>query len=161
MKLASEIFPEFSDVEFQIYAGPLPDNSLMHANLNVRFMGIVNDLPERMKAVDLVLGGGRVALEAMSVNTPVMAVGQKCYVGFLDDSNINKAKRTNFGDMHETAFIDYEQLRVDLAAFVGGQHIPDTSKYQEYLQEYELNSVVPEIRAVYQSAIARKQRSMA
>ena len=74
-----------------------------------------------MQGASLVLGGGRVALEAMSLNIPVMAVGQRCYVGILNDENIDFAKQTNFGDMHNQDIIDYQQLDRDLMAFIDGK----------------------------------------
>ena len=153
MKLATEVFPIFKDCQFEIYAGPLPDEQIIQANENVKFLGVVDDLLKRMEGADLVLGGGRVALEAMSLGIPVMAVGQKCYVGILTNKNIQFAKKTNFGDMHKTEFIDYQTLTDDLAAFISGETVPDTARYKEYLQEYKLASVTSEVREVYQQAI--------
>lgn len=153
MKLATEIFPTFKNVQFEIYAGPLLDKKIIQASPNVRFLGVVDNLLERMKKADLVLGGGRVALEAMSLGIPVMAVGQRCYVGILNNSNIKKAKETNFGDMDKNERIDYQQLNTDLAGFIDGKIVPDTTDYVTYLQEYQLSHVVAEIRKVYQQAL--------
>lgn len=156
MKLASEIFPLFKDVQFEIYAGPLPEKSITEANQNVIFFGVVDNLLERMQGADLVLGGGRVALEAMSLNIPVMAVGQKCYVGILNNENIDNAKQTNFGDMHKTEFIDYQQLQEDLSAFIEGKITAEVTDYEDYLQEYQLASVESQVREVYQRAIGMR-----
>ena len=153
MKLATEIFPMFKDVQFEIYAGPLPDKEVTEANQNVRFFGVVNNLLDRMKGADLVVGGGRVALEAMTLDIPVMAVGQKCYVGILKKGNIKTAMETNFGDMHQTEFIDYQQLTKDLTAFIAGKLSSDTGVYSDCLKEYQLDHVAEEIRKVYEQAV--------
>jgi hypothetical protein len=45
----------------------------------------------------LVIGAGRVALEAMKLKKPVIAIGERTYVGPLRVANIEKAKATNLG----------------------------------------------------------------
>ena len=49
-------------------------------------------------AADIVVGTGRVALEAMSCGKPVVAVGVAGYHGIVNPFNVEKAIRGNFGD---------------------------------------------------------------
>ncbi|MEW9701224.1 glycosyltransferase [Paenibacillus sp. SI8] len=53
-------------------------------------------------AADVVVGTGRVALEAMACARPVVAVGVKGYCGVVEPENINQIIHNHFGD-HGTA----------------------------------------------------------
>ncbi len=156
VKLATEIFPKFENVVFELYGGPIPQD-IANQSKNIVFKGLVHDLQQHMRDADLVLGGGRVALEAMQQGIPVMAVGQKCYVGILNEKNISFAKKTNFGDMFHTENIDYRALTNDLAAFISNRIVPSVSFYEEVLENYALPKVASRIRDLYDQAMASKK----
>jgi len=49
-------------------------------------------------ACDLVIGSGRVAIEAMSCGVPTIAIGPEHYFGRVGPENVRRAIDTNFGD---------------------------------------------------------------
>lgn len=60
--------------------------------------GHVQDMAEFFNACDVVVGTGRVALEAISCDTPTVAVGVSQMVGQITEHNVERALRSNFGD---------------------------------------------------------------
>lgn len=46
---------------------------------------------------DLIVGPGRVAIDAYSINKPVIVVGSKRYEGFISDENWTTLVSSNFG----------------------------------------------------------------
>jgi|GEM_PF-186878 len=56
-------------------------------------------LEELYQASEIVIGGGRIALEATSKGCETIAFGEKKIIGWLKDSNWSLAVDSNFGDM--------------------------------------------------------------
>ena len=62
----------------------------------VRLIGPRTDIPEVLACADAFVGVSRAALEAMSVEKPVVLAGQEGYIGVLDEQVMPLAKLTNF-----------------------------------------------------------------
>ncbi len=62
----------------------------------VRLTGPRTDIPEVLASADVFVGVSRAALEAMSVEKPVILAGQEGYIGVLDEQVMPLAKLTNF-----------------------------------------------------------------
>ncbi|OMH28012.1 polysaccharide deacetylase family protein [Motiliproteus sp. MSK22-1] len=153
-KLAFEIAPEFSQVKFIFVGGPGVPESWPAPPENAHFIGQKNDVSNYYQTADLVIGAGRVALEAMKLARPVMAVGECCYVGLIQQQTIALGKASNFGDCFSPASIDWTALRQDLSAFVKGTITADTSAYTEYLADYDPQYVHQNVRKSYRQAMA-------
>lgn len=139
--LATEIFPFFPDIQFDLVGGPAVPEEWQDTAPNVRFTGQVADVSHFYRDADLVIGAGRVALEAMIAGKPVIAVGEGCYIGPVGTKTIARAKATNFGDCFSPPFIDYPRLKTDLEDVFTGKTAIDTSGYPSFLQEYDRNHV--------------------
>lgn len=63
--------------------------------------GLVSNMSDFYRSCDVVVGTGRVALEAIACGKPVLAVGQGGYFGPVTVKNFNYAWRSNFGDHQE------------------------------------------------------------
>lgn len=154
-ELAYSIFPRFPDVQFTLVGGPARPSDWPEPAPNVVFAGQVADVDQFYVSADLVIGAGRVALEAMRREKPVMAVGEGCYVGIVNHETISAAKATNFGDCFAPPFIDYAKLAQDIASFLGGTLPADCSLYQQFLSEYDRLHVNKQLRdIVYRQALA-------
>ncbi|MEH6649127.1 MAG: polysaccharide deacetylase family protein [Motiliproteus sp.] len=153
-KLAYEIAPQFGQVEFLFVGGPAIPTSWPEAPENVRFTGQTDDVTQYYHQADLVIGAGRVALEAMQLSKPVMAVGECCYVGPVEPATIQLAKATNFGDCFAPAGIDWEALTNDLHRLLQGSDTVDTEDYDAYLDDYAVGHVNQQLQITYQQARA-------
>ena len=62
----------------------------------IHLTGPRTDIPEILASADVFVGVSRAALEAMSVEKPVILAGQEGYIGVLDERVMPLAKLTNF-----------------------------------------------------------------
>ncbi len=63
---------------------------------------------------DIVIGTGRVAIEAMSCGKPVIAIGNSGYVGIVNLENKNRQWKTYFGDHDSVEKLDILTIARDL-----------------------------------------------
>lgn len=118
----------------------------------------ISDPFQIMVNSDLVIGAGRVAIEALSLRVPVIAIGEGCYYGLVTRKNIRNAIASNFGDImpDKTKFRpDCETILVDLKTFIKNSIDIDLS---EELTIYNINLVVKNILDIYQQAILKKHK---
>lgn len=78
-------------------------------------LGSYADMPTFYRACDLVVGTGRVALEALSCACPTIAVGESKYIGCLNALQLTSEIASNFGDQGPKANWTEKQLKEDIA----------------------------------------------
>jgi spore coat polysaccharide biosynthesis predicted glycosyltransferase SpsG len=59
----------------------------------------VDDVPALMAQCDLVIGAGRVAMEALLCGRPAFAIGEAKAIGLVTEQNLDEALASNFGDI--------------------------------------------------------------
>ncbi len=151
--LLREVFPRFSGVRFVIAGGPVTEEFRhLAADARVTLCDVVEDPREIMRAADLVIGSGRVALEAMQQQRPVLAVGEACRIGFVAPENFAAARRSNFGDSAPPQVHRAEPLVADLERFQRGYR-PPLATYPDFLAEYAMTRVGPMVLDVYREAV--------
>jgi len=120
-------------------------------------LGFNRDVFQMMADSDLVIGAGRVALEGILLKVPVFAMGEACSHGILSSENISEAISSNFGDILavKSDFVpDSNHILNELRGFLKEAYSP--SDLTEWLKDYQIDSVVPNILEVYRSAIMQK-----
>lgn len=147
-----EVAPHFADCQFTFIGVPLENADVPVGSTNIQVKGYVNDIPGELANYDLIIGGGRVALEAMSINKPVIAIGENRYIGPVDARTIALAKATNFGDCDRRQPIKMQDLVRDLQAIRKGSYVFVTQHYAEYLKEYDADAVYCNVMRVYAEA---------
>ena len=65
----------------------------------VDFVGYVEDVPALIAQCDLVIGAGRVAMEALLCYRPAFAIGEAKAIGLVTERNLDEALASNFGDI--------------------------------------------------------------
>jgi len=127
----------------------------------VEFLGYVDDVVPAMTQSTLVIGAGRVAVEALLCKTPVFAIGESTEIGLVTEGNLKHAMRSNFGDVGPTDLaIDFTRLQERIAQAINAQPASETL-YQTVKQAYDLSLVVDRIESVYQdAAVATIRRDM-
>ncbi len=102
---AKELCSHIPNIEILIVGGGTAFNRLSVAAKTanaaigreaVKLMGPRTDIDEICASADVFVGVSRAALEAMSMEKPVILAGQQGYIGVLDEKAMPKAKLTNF-----------------------------------------------------------------
>lgn len=155
-RLVTEVFPDFPDMRFVVVGEPVGETLRSAAKPNVSFRGWIYDLPGFFAGVDLVIGSGRVALEAMQSGVPVLAVGEARHIGFIDSETFEEARRTNFGDCDLNAGPDIGAVVRDLARFAAGFR-PNTAHYPDWLRGYSWDRVAPNVEKLYREALLERR----
>ncbi len=163
--LIDVVAPQLPEVSFTLAGVPL-DHSLGTAwqtrlkNLpkNVMLVGFVKDVQSLLQSHDLILGSGRVALEALFEKRPLLAVGERIALGLIDEDNLEIAKASNFGDCassgsgaSEMSFIADEIARfAENPALFQPTHFPNL---HESLSEYDGKYVHQKMMGIYRKSM--------
>jgi peptidoglycan/xylan/chitin deacetylase (PgdA/CDA1 family) len=159
--VAPVVLEKIPGVRFQVVGGPVAEE---HRQLEkrfpaVRFEGYQKDLKPYYQKADLVVGAGRVALEAMALKRPVVAIGERRYVGPLLPANIETAKKTNFGDCWEKEVFDWDQTAKDILQLLKSRKKRDQAAragFQLVHAEYDMKNIFPQTEAFYRGVILEK-----
>lgn len=105
----------------------------------------------------LVIGSGRVCIEALMSGVPCLAMGESNYVGLIKEENFNIALQTNFGDIgldFNLPPLPAEQFLQDLKTSLKTEELFKLS--QKTLNQFELKTIHQKIIRTYESAYFKK-----
>ncbi|MGL6529792.1 polysaccharide deacetylase family protein [Aeromonas hydrophila] len=124
----------------------------------VDFVGYVEDVPALMAQCDLVIGAGRVAMEALLCGRPAFAIGEAKAIGLVTEHNLDEALASNFGDIGpQDLAIDFAALKVQITPALASGTVSDTIR-QRIQAEYGLAGVVSGLESIYQDAVVETLR---
>lgn len=124
----------------------------------VDFVGYVDDVPALLAQCDLVIGAGRVAMEALLCGRPAFAIGEAKAIGLVTEQNLDEALASNFGDIGpQDLAIDFAALKGQIAPSLAAKQVPDSLR-QRIRQEYDLQQVVSGLESIYQDAVVETLR---
>ncbi|TNH67513.1 polysaccharide deacetylase [Aeromonas hydrophila] len=124
----------------------------------VDFVGYVEDVPALMAQCDLVIGAGRVAMEALLCGRPAFAIGEAKAIGLVTEHNLDEALASNFGDIGpQDLAIDFAALKAQIAPALASGTVSDTIR-QRIQAEYGLAGVVSGLESIYQDAVVETLR---
>lgn len=128
----------------------------------IKFWGYISNLPEKMAESDLVIGAGRVAVEALLVGRPVLAIGEAKSIGILNMGNLEDALASNFGDIGEKLEDGFEwvKMKEQVDSFLANPvDEDDLNRIREVIEkEFNIKNVVCEIEKAYQRELVMKKR---
>ncbi len=147
-----------------VIGGPVDDEhrQLEKDHKFLKFEGFQPDLKPYYERATLVVGAGRVALEAMALQRPVIAIGEQKYVGPLLPQAVEEAKATNFGDCEEGTHFDWAQAAQDLKRMLGENALREEAirTGTALLQaEYDMRVLYPKVEELYRDVILRDNLS--
>lgn len=155
-RLSTKVFGHFPQTHFLVVGGPLTDELKKGAAGNVTFTGWRSGLEGTFAEADLVIGSGRVALEALKAGVPVYAVGEACRAGFVETATFDIAARSNFGDCGAGERVDTALVIRDLTQFHKGMR-PATEGIAQRLRDYEGNRVAAAVEQSYIDALVERR----
>lgn len=124
----------------------------------VEFVGYLDDVPTLLAGCDLVIGAGRVAMEALLCGRPAFAIGEARAIGLVTEQNLDKALASNFGDIGpQDLAIDFAALKAQIATALASKAVSDPLRLR-IQHEYGLQGVVSGLESVYQDAVVETLR---
>ncbi|MEH8142680.1 polysaccharide deacetylase family protein [Aeromonas veronii] len=122
------------------------------------FVGYVDDVPALLASCDLVIGAGRVAMEALLCGRPAFAIGEAKAVGLVTEQNLDEALASNFGDIGpKDLAIDFAALKGEIETALTSKTVPEAIR-QRIQDEYGLQGVVSGLETIYQDAVVETLR---
>ncbi len=153
-----------SRFEITLVGGKLGDLALPpHQRELVRETQSAHLTTEIYEKYDVVIGSGRVCMEALLSGTPTIAFGEAQYIGLVRKAHFNMAMRSNFGDidlhskngprLHLQKF--QEDLKSIVTCEMSSQEKRELSEMA--FAEFATPSIEAKMRSVYQSALFLKK----
>ncbi|MFQ1792718.1 polysaccharide deacetylase family protein [Aeromonas veronii] len=122
------------------------------------FVGYVDDVPALLAGSDLVIGAGRVAMEALLCGRPAFAIGEAKAIGLVTEQNLDDALASNFGDIGpKDLAIDFAALKGEIESALASKVVPEVIR-QRIQDEYGLQGVVSGLETIYQDAVVERLR---
>lgn len=122
------------------------------------FIGYVDDVPALLASCDLVIGAGRVAMEALLCGRPAFAIGEARAIGLVTEQNLDDALASNFGDIGpKDLAIDFAALKGEIETALTSKTVPEAIR-QRIQDEYGLQGVVSGLETIYQDAVVETLR---
>ena len=163
--VAYEVLSKLSEhkhIQVQIIGSKfIPERFNKFENLeNVHFLGYRTDVPELMKKADVIIGAGRVGIEAMLTGRPLIAVGEAIYEGLVTKANIGAVLSSNFGDINSIneTHLDFSTLKDDVEAAVKltGDELADLKDIIEH--EFDMERIVNTVEQLYSRTYVEYKR---
>ncbi len=125
--VAPSLLKKFPELEVQIVGGEKGSELVLRAIQKVNaeihserifYKGFVHTIEDVYSSSTVVIGSGRVAMEAMVCGASVIAIGESNYVGVVNEENLMSALHTNFGDAGVHAEFNNEQCTRDIIQLI-------------------------------------------
>lgn len=119
-------------------------------------IGFTDDVAGWLGRTDLVIGAGRVAMEALGQGRAVLALGEALYAGPVTLASYPAAAASNFGDIaarqQPAAGFDPAPVLADARAFLAQPYRVAPALAAQVRHDYDLASVARRVLGVYESA---------
>ncbi|MFD1871723.1 polysaccharide deacetylase family protein [Hymenobacter bucti] len=125
----------------------------------VEVVGFTDDVAGWLAKTDLVIGAGRVAIEALGAGRAVLALGEARYAGPVTEATYAAAAASNFGDIlaqQGTEAVDWQVVLRDARAFWQQPGRVAPALQQRVRADYDLAAIAARVLAVYESARMQK-----
>jgi peptidoglycan/xylan/chitin deacetylase (PgdA/CDA1 family)/glycosyltransferase involved in cell wall biosynthesis len=126
----------------------------------VEVVGFTRDVPQWLQQSALVIGAGRVAIEALGAGVSVMALGEAAYAGIVTEASYEQAAASNFGDISallQATTVEYEQLLAEARAFLAAPYPAGAALQARVQRDYNLPHIAAQVLAMYRGAVMKKR----
>ena len=168
--LLQHVFPpllqEFAQLRVTLIGGELEQlpaagkTALAHLQTQygerMEVIGFTDDVAGWLRKTDLIIGAGRVAMEALGEGRAVLALGEALYAGPVTLASYPAAAASNFGDIsaqfQPAAAFDPAPVLADARAFLAQPHRVAPALARQVRADYDLARVAARVLGVYESA---------
>lgn len=155
-----ELLDKRKDLKVQVIGGKEVPQRFKKFQDNVDFLGYVNNVFEKIAESSLVIGAGRVAVEAILCEVPVIAIGEAELIGLVNNNRIQTALKSNFGDisLQENSYFRWNELipEMDKGFTMSDEELKSVKK--QVVNEFSIEKIVGEIERIYQKEIVKKRK---
>ncbi len=148
--LMKETF-EYDKYKVQMIGGKDIPSKFLELETLVNFMGYREDVVDLMAKSDLVIGAGRVAIEALLMGKNVIAIGEGTGIGLITKENVEEGIKSNFGDISYEGFYDWKWLKKEI---IRGINLEKNNLRDTVEKCYSLDKITLEIMKEYERLIA-------
>ena len=164
-KIFPEILREVPELEIEIASSaPSPkDTALIHrfneiANRSaIKVLESVLDMPNCYRNATVVLGSGRVAMEAMACAKPIVTIGESSAPGLLTETKFDAAFDSNFGDCGPwNLFQNDNHLASDITNVLKNSQLQKELSIfgrQKALSFFDATKVAAQVEQIYRSLV--------
>ncbi len=166
-KIFPEILRRYKNVEFHIIGGMNEKSNIIPAieetnkKIGSEFIiakGFSNNVEMIYRNSDLIVGSGRVAMEALACGAPVVSIGESNVVGVISEATKEIALVTNFGDLDARHPIDVELSVKSIVSVLEHPESISGEWGRRFIEEnFEINTVSAQMDRVYTEAAAKKK----
>ena len=125
----------------------------------IEVVGFTKDVPGWLARTSLVIGAGRVAIEALGAGRPVLALGEASYAGLVTEASFAAAAASNFGDISALltpSAVDFTVLLADARALLQAPQPVAAALRAQARAHYNLATVATRVLETYQASRMRK-----
>jgi peptidoglycan/xylan/chitin deacetylase (PgdA/CDA1 family)/UDP-N-acetylglucosamine:LPS N-acetylglucosamine transferase len=147
------ISEKFKDCNINVIGGrTTPEYLKRFQGENIKFVGFVDNLNEWIDSSDVVIGSGRVAIEAITRKVNTIAVGEWINAGLVTNENLQLCLESNFGDIAAVKQFDWDKLEKDIRIALNGRNV-DIELINKIKDQYDTSRFYNEIENSYQSLL--------
>lgn len=168
--IIKEIFPrvyaKYKNVEFHI-VGAMSDNNPIYKAIGetnaaigsevIIAKGFSSDVESVYRSSDVIVGSGRVAMEALACGTIVVSIGESNSVGIISPETEQKALITNFGDLDIRRPID---VGASANAILTGLEKPESVSLEwgrSFVEKnFDITKVASDMTKIFAEAAAQR-----
>ena len=125
----------------------------------IEVVGFTDDVAGWLARTTLVIGAGRVAIEALGAGRAVLALGEASYEGLVTAATLATAAASNFGDISArlaSPVVDFAAVLADARAFLQAPAPVAAVLQGQVRARYDLASVAAQVLETYQAARMQK-----
>ena len=125
----------------------------------IEVVGFTDDVAGWLARTTLVIGAGRVAIEALGAGRAVLALGEASYEGLVTVTTLATAAASNFGDISArlaSPVVDFAAVLADARAFLQAPAPVAAVLQGQVRARYDLASVAAQVLETYQAARMQK-----
>jgi peptidoglycan/xylan/chitin deacetylase (PgdA/CDA1 family)/glycosyltransferase involved in cell wall biosynthesis len=170
-KIVEDVFPKVvkacPDVELHVVGGMNETEKLeqliastqkIPGRSKISYVGFVENVVAVYRRSSIVIGSGRVAMEALATGANVIAVGESNYIGPISEQTEKIGLETNFGDAGAKMNFDAGRAAADIVAVLKGHNTISPRKGRNLIRaEFDIKKISVRVFAAYAEAIALKK----
>jgi peptidoglycan/xylan/chitin deacetylase (PgdA/CDA1 family)/glycosyltransferase involved in cell wall biosynthesis len=170
-RIVEEVFPKIiapcPDVELNIVGGMKETEGLEKLiaaaqkktdSAKISYIGFVENIADVYRRSSVVIGSGRVAMEALACGSNVIAVGESNYVGRVTEQTRHVALESNFGDAGANADFSADQAAAEVVSCLENKTTNSSDWGRRLIRaEYDVKKISVRVIEAYTKAIAFKK----